>query len=155
MTKKGLIALAVAAVVAGGTGTAIAAGTGLLGSSKPTDNAWVKALATRLGTTPEKLVEALQGVSNDRIDALVKAGTITQEQADKLKARVTETGGLGFRGMGPGGRGGHGPGPGGGSFGGHGDVNGHGGFGRHGGGLPGLGNGPNVDQLPAAGGSGA
>ena len=252
MTKKGLIALAVAAVVAGGTGTAIAAGTGLLGSTKPTDNAWVKALATRLGTTPEKLVEALQGVSTDRIDALVKAGTITQAQADKLKARVTETGGLGFRGMGPGGRGGfgghgggmgnqlaaaatflgsteadvttalqggttladlatskgktaasleaallaaektehaseraalsdaqktqwetdatarikqlvevgppaggprgHGPGMG---FGGHGDFSGRGGFGRRGGGLPGLGGGPNVDQLPAAGGTGA
>jgi len=153
LTKKGLIALAVAAVVAGGTGTAIAAGTGLLDSTKPTDNAWVKALATRLGTTPEKLVEALQGVSNDRIDALVKAGTITQAQADKLKARVTETGGLGFRGLGPGGRGGHGPG--GGGFGGHGDFDGHGGHGRHGGGLPGLGNGPSVDQRPAAGGSGA
>ena len=71
LTKRGLVALAVATVVAGGTGTAIAAGTGLFSSTKPTDNAWVKALATRLGTTPEKLVEALQGVSNDRIDALV------------------------------------------------------------------------------------
>lgn len=145
LTKRGLVALAVATVVAGGTGTAIAAGTGLLSSTKPTDNAWVKALATRLGTTPEKLVEALQGVSNDRIYALVKAGTITQAQADKLKARVTETGGLGFRGLGPGGRGGHG---------GHG-VHGHGPEGRGFGGLPGLGSGPSVDQLPAAGGSGA
>lgn len=108
MTKKGLLALAVAAVVAGGTGTAIAAGTGAL-ASKPTEDAWVVALAKKLGTTPDKLVEALQGVATDKIDALVKAGTITQAQADKLKARVAETGGLGFRG-GFGGKGGFGPG---------------------------------------------
>ena len=97
MTKKGMLALAVAAVVAGGTGTAIAAGTGAL-SGMPADDAWVQALAKRLGTTPDKLVEALQGAANDRIDALVKDGTITQAQADRLKERVTATGGLGFRG---------------------------------------------------------
>ena len=112
MTKKGLLALTVAAVVAGGTGTAIAAGTGALGSGKPTDDAWVQALAKKLGTTPDKLVEALSGVANDRIDALVKAGTITQAQADKLKERVAATGGLGFRG-GPGRGGFGGPGDGG------------------------------------------
>ena len=97
MTKKGLLAICVAAVVAGGTGTAIAAGVGALGSGKPTDNAWVQALSKKLGTTPDKLVEALKGVSNDRIDALVAAGTITQAQADKLRARIEATGGLGLR----------------------------------------------------------
>ena len=104
MTKKGLLTICVAVVVAGGAGTAIAAGTGALGSTKPTDNAWVQALAKKLGTTPDKLVEALKGVSNDRIQALVADGTITQAQADKLKARVEATGGLGMRGgFGPGG----------------------------------------------------
>ena len=98
MTKRGLLAICVAAAVAGGTGTGIAAGMGALGSAKPTDNAWVQALSKKLGTTPEKLVEALKGVSNDRIDALVTAGTITQAQADKLKARIEATGGLGLRG---------------------------------------------------------
>ena len=98
MTKKGLLAICVAAAVAGGTGTAIAAGMGALGTGQPTDNVWVQALSKKLGTTPEKLVEALKGVSNDRIDALVVAGTITQAQADKLKARVEATGGLGLRG---------------------------------------------------------
>ena len=98
MTKKGLLTICVAAVVAGGTGTGIAAGMGALDSTKPTDNVWVQALSKKLGTTPEKLVEALKGVSNDRIDALVAAGTITQAQADKLKARVDATGGLGRRG---------------------------------------------------------
>ena len=98
MTKRGLLAICVAAVVAGGSGTAIAAGVGALGSTKPTDNPWVQALSKKLGTTPDKLVEALKGVSNDRIDALVTAGTITQAQADKLKARVDATGGLGRRG---------------------------------------------------------
>ena len=98
MTKKGLLAICVAAAVAGGTGTGIAAGMGALGSTKPTDNVWVQALSKKLGTTPEKLVEALKSVSNDRIDALVAAGTITQAQADKLKARVDATGGLGRRG---------------------------------------------------------
>ena len=109
MTKKGLLTICVAVVVAGGAGTAIAAGTGALGSTRPTDNAWVQALAKKLGTTPDKLVEALKGVSNDRIDALVAAGTITQAQAEKLKARVEATGGHGRRGgFGPGGMGGHG-----------------------------------------------
>lgn len=98
MTKKGLLTICVAAAVAGGVGTGIAAGVGGLGSGKPTDNAWVQALSKKLGTTPDKLVEALKGVSNDRIDALVTAGTITQAQADKLKARVEATGGLGLRG---------------------------------------------------------
>lgn len=103
MTKKGVLALAVAAVVAAGTGTSIAAGTGLLATKKPSEDAWVQALSKRLGTTPDKLVEALQGVATDRIDALVADGTITKAQADKLKTRVTETGGLGFRGLGRGG----------------------------------------------------
>lgn len=98
MTKKGILAICVAAAVAGGVGTGIAAGVGRLGSGKPTDNAWVQALSKKLGTTPDKLVEALKGVSNDRIDALVTAGTITQAQADKLKARIEATGGLGLRG---------------------------------------------------------
>ena len=105
MTKKGMLAIAVAVVVAAGTGTAIAAGTGAL-SSKPTDNAWVQALAKKLGTTPDKLVEALQGVATDKIDALVADGTITKAQADTLKARVAADGGLGGFG-GPGGFGGH------------------------------------------------
>lgn len=103
MTKKGMLAIAVAVVVAAGTGTAIAAGTGAL-SSKPTDNAWVQALAKKLGTTPDKLVEALQGVATDKIDALVADGTITKAQADTLKARVAADGGLGGFG-GPGGMG--------------------------------------------------
>lgn len=98
MTKKGLLAICVAAAVAGGAGTGIAAGVGGLGSTKPSDNAWVQALSKKLGTTPDKLVEALIGVSNDRIDALVTAGTITQAQADRFKARVEATGGLGLRG---------------------------------------------------------
>ena len=128
MTKKGLLTICVAVVVAGGAGTAIAASTGALGSTKPTDNTWVQALAKKLGTTPDKLVEALKGVSNDRIDALVAAGTITQAQADKLKARVEATGGFGRHGgFGPGGgpgrRGGFGPG----GMGGHGGMGGPGG----------------------------
>lgn len=104
MTKKGLLAICAALAVAGGTGSAIAAGMGALGTTKPADNAWVQALAKKLGTTPDKLVEALKGVSNDRIDALVAAGTITKAQADTLKARIEATGGLGLRGgFGPGG----------------------------------------------------
>ena len=98
MTKRGFLALCVAAAVAGGVGTGIAAGVGGRGSGKPTENAWVQALSRKLGTTPDKLVEALKSVSNDRIDALVTAGTITQAQADKLKARVEAAGGLGLRG---------------------------------------------------------
>lgn len=103
-----MLALAVAAVVAGGAGTAIAAGSGALGSTKPTDNPWVQALAKKLGTTPDKLVEAMTGVASDRIDALVADGTITQAQADTLTAKIAANGGLGFRGFGPGGMGRHG-----------------------------------------------
>lgn len=91
--------MAVAAVVATGTGSALAAGT----ATKPTEDAWVQALAKRLGTTPEKLVEALKGASTDRIDALVAAGTITKAQGDALKARVEASESLGLRGLrGPG-----------------------------------------------------
>ena len=103
--------MAVAAVVATGSGSALAAGP----ATKPTEDAWVQALAKRLGTTPDKLVEALKGASADRIDALVAAGTITKAQGDALKARIEASDSLGLRGLGkPGfGIGKHGPGKGG------------------------------------------
>ncbi len=107
---------AVAAVVAGlavaGAGTAIAAG----GSGS--DTSFLDAVAAKLGISSEKLLDATKAAAIDQVDAELKAGTITQAQADAMKARI-QSGALPFF-AGPGmHRGGFGHGPGRGGPGGH------------------------------------
>jgi len=101
-------------VVLGGGGAAYAV-------TKSNDNdrqAFLGDVAKRLNVTPEQLNNALKGAFEDRLDAAVKAGRLTQKQADEIKKKVEQGGvppmlGPGF---GAGGPRGHfsfrGPGPG-------------------------------------------
>ncbi len=113
----GVIALAV--VVAG---SAVAATK--LESPSEQSKAIINDAAGRLHVTPGALSSALRQALDDQIDAAVKAGRLTKQQANELKARIDKgqmplVGGLGY-GFG---------------FGGHGfGVGGHGfGFGHRGG----------------------
>ena len=80
-------------------------------------DAYLNDLATRLHVSRDQLNSALKGAFKDRLDAAVKAGQITQSEADNIKKKVEQNGvvpGLGgapFLGKGPG------PGPGGPHFG--------------------------------------
>jgi uncharacterized protein (DUF433 family) len=104
------------ALVAGGTGAAIAAVT--RDNAKKTEQAVLDDAAKRLNVTPEKLREALAAAQDAQIDQAVKDGMLTQKQADAIKAARKQSGrvlgplGGGpdkrFFGQGPGGRGPHG-----------------------------------------------
>jgi hypothetical protein len=102
-------------VIAGVTGLAVLAGAGgvYAASNDGADKegkAFSNDVAKRLDVTPEKLDGAVQGAFQDRLDAAVKAGKLTQKQADEIAKRVKEDGGvhIGGPGFGPGGPGGPG-----------------------------------------------
>lgn len=111
------------ALVAGGTGAAIAAVT--KDDAKKTEQAILDDAAERLDVTPEKLRDALSAARDAQLDQAVKDGELTQKQADAIKAARKDSGRvLG----GPGLHGGPGPG----------EVmklRGHGGLGKHGFGI--------------------
>ena len=67
--------------------------------------------ARQLGVEPQELTNALKQALKNRVDAAVKDGRLTQEQARKLKEAI-DSGELPFFGLGPGRLGGPGPGPG-------------------------------------------
>jgi hypothetical protein len=105
--KRGLaIGAAALAALGGGTGLAISATGGPGGDQQ----AFIGDVASKLGVTPDKLQAAITAAFNDRLDAAVTAGTLTQAQADAIKARQAANGGLPLIGPFPefGGR--HGPG---------------------------------------------
>ncbi len=108
--KRKLIAGSVAALaVAGGTAGAIAATSG-----KQDEQAVLADAAKRLGVGTDALRSALSEAEDAQLDAAVKAGKLTQAQADEIKKHRQQDGtvlGFGHRG-GPGG-----PGPGGPGFG--------------------------------------
>jgi hypothetical protein len=113
-TKRGLVVGGAALAIVGGGGAALAAGGDLFGSSDR--QAFLDDAAARLNVSSSDLQNALGSAFDDRVDAAVKAGQLTQAQGDALKARAKQSGGfplLGGHG-GPGfGRGpgfGHGPG---------------------------------------------
>jgi len=103
-----LIALAtlVLVLVVGG-GVALAASTG----STPVASSFFDDVAKHLGISTQTLADATKAAAIDQIDAALKAGRITQAQADALKARVQSSTspffgfGLGRLGGGPGGAG--------------------------------------------------
>jgi hypothetical protein len=75
-------------VVLGGGGAAYAV-------TKSNDNerqAFLGDVAKRLNVTPQKLNDALKGAFEDRLDAAVKAGRLTQAQADAIKKKVEANG---------------------------------------------------------------
>jgi hypothetical protein len=112
-------------VVLAGSGGAYAA-TQKSASSPPDPAAEQKAflddVAGRLKVSTDQLTQALKGAAQDRVDAAVTAGRLTQAQAAKIKQRIAQAKGLpliGRPGLGAGvpgphrGFGGHGFGPGG------------------------------------------
>jgi hypothetical protein len=104
----GLVALAVAAFA----GVAYAATQSSIPNSR---QAFLDDVAKRLNVTPEQLTAALQGATQDQLQAAVKAGRLTQAQANALEQRLKHDGGLPagpvpFGLFGPGGGGLFGPG---------------------------------------------
>jgi hypothetical protein len=88
LKRKLVIGVAGLAVLGGG-GAAYAV-------TKSKDNerqAYLGDVAKRLNVTPEKLNSALKGAFEDRLDAAVKAGRLTQAQADKIKKGFEQNGG--------------------------------------------------------------
>src|SRR3954470_8021290 len=83
-SKATAAAFAVGAVILAG-GVAVAADPF---GGKADRDAGVKDAASRLGVTPQKLTDALQGAIGDRIDAAVAAGRLTKEQGDRLEQEV-------------------------------------------------------------------
>ena len=98
---------AVIAALGGGTAAAVAA---TADDPKATENAVLADAAKKLGVSSDDLRSALAGAEDAQVDAQVKAGQLTQAQADAIKARRTADGtvlGVGGGHGGPGGRGGH------------------------------------------------
>ncbi len=101
----GLAALAVAAF-AGGAYAATQT------SGPNTRQAFLNDVAKRLHVTPEQLTAALNGASIDQLQAEVKAGALTQSQANALEQRLKQNGtnpAVPFGFFGPGGGPGFGP----------------------------------------------
>ncbi len=96
------------ALLAGGTGAAIAAVT-KDGAAKA-EQQILDSAAKKLSVTPDKLRDALAAAKDEQLDAAVKAGKLTQKQADAIKSARKSSG----RVLGGGPRGRHargGPGP--------------------------------------------
>jgi hypothetical protein len=98
LSKKGVAIVSAAIAVAGAGGAAIAASGG---SGPLSPSAFLDDLAGRLGVSTQKLKDASKAAAIDQVDAALKAGTITQSQADALKARINAGDGIPFLG-GPG-----------------------------------------------------
>jgi hypothetical protein len=109
MRTRRIAALAMSgALVAGGTGVALAAVT--KDDAKKSEQAVLDDAAKRLDVTPQKLRDALAAARDAQLDQAVKDGDLTQKQADAIKAARKRSGtvlGPGMRG-GPGGPGMHG-----------------------------------------------
>lgn len=84
-------------VVLGGGGAAYA----VTKSNNDNRQAFLGDVAKRLNVTPQKLNDAIKGAFEDRLDAAVKAGHLTQAQADRLKKKVEANGGPPVFGAGP------------------------------------------------------
>jgi hypothetical protein len=90
----------------GATGLAVLSGAGVAyGVTQSGGNerqAFLNDVAKRLNVPPSKLSSALKGAFEDRLQAAVQAGRLTQQQADAIKKRVEATGGGVWLGPGPG-----------------------------------------------------
>jgi hypothetical protein len=108
MSARRIAALALTgALLAGGTGAAIAAVT--KDDGKKAEDAILNDAAKRLNVAPDQLRGALSAAEDAQLDQAVKDGKLTQKQADAIKARRDKSGRV--LGGGPGLRGFHdGPG---------------------------------------------
>jgi hypothetical protein len=93
LSRKAVIA-ATALVMLGGAAGAVAA----TQSTATPEQAYINDLASRLSVTPSALEAAITAAGSDQIDAAVKAGTLTQAEADALKARIQQGNGVPFLG---------------------------------------------------------
>lgn len=117
MRKNLIIGVAAAAAISGGAAGAIAA----TSKNQESEQAVLADAAKRLGVDTDELRSALSQAEDAQLDAAVKAGQLTQAQADDIRAHRRQEGSV--LGLGPGGPG-------------HGDA----GEPRHGGpGAPGFG----------------
>src|SRR5947209_97723 len=89
MRNRLLIGAAVLAVAA----TAGGAYAATQSASNPRQ-AYLNDVAKRLGVSPGKLHAALTGAFLDRLNADVRAGRLTQAQANRIKQRLERGGGL-------------------------------------------------------------
>jgi hypothetical protein len=94
LSRKAVIA-ATALVMLGGAAGAVAATQSTAGTP---EQAYINDLANRLNVTPSALEAAITAAGSDQIDAAVKAGTLTQAEADALKARIQQGNGVPFLG---------------------------------------------------------
>jgi hypothetical protein len=91
MRRTRIAAVAAAgALVAAGTGVAVA--TTRSDSAKEREQAVLADAAKRLDVEPSELRDALSKAEDAQLDADVKAGRLTQEQADAIKARRKQEG---------------------------------------------------------------
>lgn len=102
-----MVGIATAAVLAGGTAGAVAA----TDDGRAAEQQVLADAGQRLGVSAEELRDALQAAADAQLDAAVRAGELTREQADRIKEHRRADGGV-LR-LGPGGPGGHHGGPGG------------------------------------------
>ena len=96
-TRRKLAAGAAGLVVLAGSGGAYAAtqkSTATPPDPAAEQKAFLDDVAGRLHVSSDQLTEALKGAAQDRIDAAVQAGRLTQAQADKLKQRLAQANGL-------------------------------------------------------------
>lgn len=96
LKRKLAIGAAVAAAAAFGGGAYAAT----QGSGSNPRQVFVNDLAKRLNVTPAQLNSALLGAFGDQLQAAVKAGRLTQAQADQIRQRAQQSGNVPF---GPGG----------------------------------------------------
>jgi len=76
--------------------TAIVLATGVSSAAAAERPSLVDEVAKNLGVTPEKLRAAFKAALVARVDAAVKAGRLTPEQAARLKQRIEKANGLGL-----------------------------------------------------------
>jgi hypothetical protein len=89
--------------VIGAAGLAALSGGGVAyavsqGSARSERQAFLDDVAGRLHVSPSQLRSALEGAFSDRLDAAVKAGRLTQSQADAIEKGMREHGGVPFLG---------------------------------------------------------
>ncbi len=83
----GGVILAACAFAGGAYAASTTGGTG-------TRQAFLNDAAKRLGVTPQRLKDALAGALQDELGAAVKAGKLTQAQANAIEQRFRQSGGL-------------------------------------------------------------
>jgi hypothetical protein len=93
-------------IALGVTGVALlGAGGGAYAATRPSQDrdAVIADAAKRLNVTPKALSDALQGAASDQLDAAVKAGELSREEADAIEQRAEATGAVPYLGDGHGG----------------------------------------------------